>query len=231
MLQQRASRLFDEARYLESALTYAKTKCSFETTVLKFVDLPVKDAALLNYLKKKLEVTRDRMEMVLIVVWLVDVTLTQMSDLEQEHNVDDTLLVSMKEDFVALLKTPKIAQAVRENKASMYELMADHGQVGNMIRFADVTNEHERLVKYYLQINQFLPVLDILKGRPELVYEVGAALMRETPAPFVLLLIGEGRRLNPVRLVPCLAVSRTKAQELEAIRQVLQKQMRYCATS
>ena len=226
VLQRQAQQLFDRGQYLESAMHFAKTRCSFESTVLKFIDLPEK-TALMNYLKKKLEFTKDRMETALVVVWLVDVYLTKMSDTEQMDEDDGDgpeaiaeELEHLKADFLNLLKTPKIAECVDQNKTSLYELMSDHGHVANMIKFADVTNDYERLIKFYIQNNQFQPVLDTLREqrRPNLYYEYGSALMREKPQQLVDLFIAEGRRLNPVCIVPCLAACRSPEQEIQAMK-------------
>jgi hypothetical protein len=57
ILWKQAEQLFESGQYVESAMHYAKTRCSFEEVTLKFMALPEKNA-LANYLKKKLESLR-----------------------------------------------------------------------------------------------------------------------------------------------------------------------------
>jgi hypothetical protein len=57
ILWKQAEHLFKTGQYVESAMHYAKTRCSFEEVALKFMALEEKNA-LINYLKKKLESLR-----------------------------------------------------------------------------------------------------------------------------------------------------------------------------
>ena len=57
ILWKQAEHLFETGQYVESAMHFAKTRCSFEEVALKFMALDEKNA-LINYLKKKLESLR-----------------------------------------------------------------------------------------------------------------------------------------------------------------------------
>ena len=88
--------MFEEGNYVESAMHFAKTRCSFEEVLILLPHLllsllffllllqvtlrfmALEDAsALKNYLKKKLETLRssEKTQITLIVIWLVEIDL------------------------------------------------------------------------------------------------------------------------------------------------------------
>jgi len=71
ILSKQAEQLYEEGKYVESAMHYAKTRCSFEEVTLRFMALE-DTSALKNYLKKKLETLKsgEKTQITLIVVRL-----------------------------------------------------------------------------------------------------------------------------------------------------------------
>jgi len=82
ILTKQAEQLFKEGKYVESAMHYAKTRCSFEEVTLRFMALE-DTSALKNYLKKKLETLKssEKTQITLIVIWLVEIYQNRFHDL------------------------------------------------------------------------------------------------------------------------------------------------------
>ena len=57
-----------------------------------------------------------------------------------------------------------------------------------------------------------------ITGRPELFYQHGPTLMQTIPKRFIDSVMTQGKRLNPLKLMPSLLVNARSDQELEAIR-------------
>ena len=93
-----------------------------------------------------------------------------------------------------------------------------------MIKFANVMNDHDRVIRYHLQDKEYEPVLSVLeeqlsKGRPQLFYQYGPKLMQTIPRRFVESLMSvPPRSLNPLKVIPSLLVNARDDQEMEAIR-------------
>lgn len=218
----RAEDLFDQKRYLESAMHFAKTRRSFESIALKFMQIDEK-TALLNYLKRKLEMAKmsDRMQVSLIVVWIIEIYVSRLRQIQREKLGTD-LYNQTNAEFQALLENPKITPCLTQNKNALYDLLSVHGDKDNLVKFAEIMGDHDQVIRYHLQSDRFDAVLKILKEqrKPELYYKYGPDLMRNMPKTFVDSLIEQGLKLTPARLIPSLVVSTAKEQELESIRYI-----------
>ncbi len=239
-----ASDLFEQQRYIESAEHYSKTKGDFEAVALKFLLINETDALLL-YLRKRLEVVRssEKTQLTMIIVWIVEIYLNKMGAKanapkqtaaltnEDIEAVSDALDDQTSSDLLALMAIPKVNDCINQNRNTFYSLLASHGDKTNLIKFANVLNDFDRVIRYHLQDNEFEPVLAVLEaqlkiGRADLFYQYGPALMQSIPKRFVESVIQQGRQLRPLKLIPSLVVASRADQELEAIRY-----LEYCVNS
>jgi hypothetical protein len=232
-----ASDLFDQQKYLEAAKIYAKTRGgNFEAVALKFM-LIDETESLLIYLRRRLDLVRpsEKTQLTMIVVWLVEIHLNMMgakanaarqtadltnSDIEAVAEAVDH---QTSEELLALMLLPKVADCVNQNRNTFYSLLASHGDKTNLIKFATIMNDHDRVIRYHLQDKEYEPVLAVLEtqlvqGRPELFYQYGPTLMQTIPKRFVDSLMKQGSRLRPLKMIPSLLVNARPDQELEAIR-------------
>ena len=153
-----ASDLFDQGNFIESAKTYAKTRGSdFEAVALKFL-LIDESEALLHYLKKRLEVVKssEKTQLTMIIVWLVEIYLNKMGaksnaprqtvDLSEDEveAVFEALDDQTSEELLEMMKIPKVADCINQNRNTFYSLLSSHGDKTNLIKFANVMNDHDR---------------------------------------------------------------------------------------
>ena len=169
----------------------------------------------------------------MIIVWLVEIHLNKMGtganapkqtdDLSKNEieAVSDALDEQTSEELLALMDIPKVKDCINQNKTTFYGLLASHGDKTNLIKFANVMKDYDRVIRYHLQDKEYEPVLAVLedqlsKGKPDLFYQYGPTLMQAIPKRFVDSLMQN--RLNPLKIIPSLLVNARPDQELEAIR-------------
>jgi len=215
ILTKQAEQLFSEGRWVESAMHYAKTKCSFEEVTLKFMDLEEKNA-LKNYLKKKLETLKwsEKTQITLIVIWLIEIYQNKLGHLrENGDNSEETRAEfrNMEEEFLALLRQQRVEECIKNNKEVVYSLLGSHGDKRSLVYLAQVLRDTERVVQYNLRNKQYQAVLSILTAEadPEMFYSYCPLLLQSLPKETVDTLVLMGKLLSPSRLLPALLVSQS----------------------
>jgi len=214
ILTKQAEQLFSEGKWVESAMHYAKTKCSFEEVTLKFMDLEEKNA-LKNYLKKKLETLKssEQTQITLIVIWLIEIYQNQMGHLREngDMSVDNQAeFRNLEEEFLALLRQSRVEECIKNNKEVVYNLLGSHGDQRSLVYLAQALYDTERVVQYNLRNKQYEAVLSILSSAAnvELFYSYCPVLLQNLPSQTIDCLISQVR-LSPVRLLPALLVSQS----------------------
>ena len=119
--------------------------------------------ALLNFLKKRLEIVRpsEATQMTLLVVWLIENYLSLMRKLCAENKTAEH--DQIKEEFLRLLRTTKVRKCIDQSKNAIYDLLANHGERTTLVEFAMIMKDFNRVIKYHLQNDEHLAVLEILK--------------------------------------------------------------------
>ena len=202
-----AEKLYSDGKYIDSAMTYAKTKTSFEEVTLKFVDLEDK-TALKNYLKKKLENLKpsEATQSTLVIMWLIEIHQNQLGTMRQYGKVSDDqkkMYQSEEKEFFLLLSLPQVEKCIKENKEVVYNLLGSHGDMRSLVHLAEILNDTERVIRYNLANKQFDKVLELLAsaGDQRLVYTHCHALLSSDPARTVDRLMTMDR-VDPLKLIP-----------------------------
>ena len=209
VLTRQAEKLYSDGKYIESAMTYAKTKTSFEEVTLKFVDLEEKNA-LKNYLKKKLENLKvsEATQRTLIIMWLIEIFQNQLGAMREGGKVSEdrkSQYNDLEDEFLRLLKLPQAEMCIKENKEVVYNMLGSHGDVRSLVNIAEILNDTERVIRYNLANKQYVKVLELLAAADdqELVYSHCYVLLTSDPVTTVDKLI-EMNRVNPNKLIPAL---------------------------
>ena len=179
VLTKQASDLFEKELYIQSAQIYAQTRGGdFEAVCLKFL-LKEQNEALLHYLRKRLDMVRpsEKTQLTMIIVWLVEIHLNKMgakgnvpkqtADLtnEEVEAAYEAFDDQTSEELMTLMKNRKVSECVEQNRNTFYGLLASHGDKTNLIKFANIMNDHDRVIRYHLQDKEYEPVLSVLENQ------------------------------------------------------------------
>lgn len=219
VLVKQAELKFNQKDYMESARIYSETQSSFEDVCLKFMGINEYDA-LLVFLKNRLERLdpQDKTQITMLVVWIVELYLTQMarcSAIEQQAKIRKYQM-----EFDEFMKTNKVVECIRNNRAVIYDLMASHGDNFNLNSLTAVNKDFESVLDQYINQEKFKDAVSILKGqtKPELFYKYCPMMMEQIPRDTIDVIIAQGRRLSPIELLPTLICQETESQRIETIR-------------
>jgi vacuolar protein sorting-associated protein 18 len=210
-----ADDLYNRKQYMESAKLYAQTMKSFEEVTLKFMQTN-QNLPLIFYLKKRLNelsIASDQAQIVMLVVWIVDLYLTEMNkssegSLERQKEFDE---------FMQLLN---VQNCVKNNKKVIYDIIASHGDNDNLTALTTMNEDYEDVVKHYIQQNEYTDALETLKIQKSanLFYTYAPIIMEELPKEVIQTLIDQGKALNAVKLLPTLLCLKSDKHRLETIK-------------
>ena len=172
-----ADHYFNKNDFIVAARYYAKTKRSFEEVSLKFIStnnissstpkLQIKlKKALKTYLLEKLKNLphNDKTQKTILSMWLVEMYLNEMNDLdnisrEDDSEVNNVQLTQLITEFKNFLRTHKdqVCGLNRECSETTYQLISAHGQMTILLYFAELIEGMWCIKKNYIVFgNAFL---------------------------------------------------------------------------
>ncbi|XP_061609636.1 vacuolar protein sorting-associated protein 18 homolog isoform X1 [Phyllopteryx taeniolatus] len=208
VLAKEAEHCFQNKRYLESAKCYALTQNYFEEIALKFIEAK-QEEALKEFLLKKLSNLKasERTQITLLVTWLAELYLNRLGKLEdKDDSKAGALFRDTRDEFRNFLNTSKHRECLYNNRSTIYDLLASHGNVDDMVYFSVVMQDYERVVSHYCQHDDYRAALDVLSKHcdEKLFYKFSPVLMQHIPVRVVDAWIQMGKRLDPKKLIPAL---------------------------
>ena len=188
-----------------AATYYAKTNKSFEEVTLKFISNN-DQSALKVYLLNKLDYfrnsnsnkTTNSTQLTLITTWLSEIYLDNLNTLQNNKDAYD----SLKEEFEQFLKDYK----ENLNKSTTMMLISSHGRIQELLYFAELIDDYETVVSYYIQQSNYITALDKMakQHNEEIYYKYSPILMHYIPRETVNVLLKLGNNLDPRKLIPAL---------------------------
>ncbi|XP_061405705.1 vacuolar protein sorting-associated protein 18 homolog [Lethenteron reissneri] len=215
-----AEHYFKTGKYIESAMYYALTHSYFEEIALKFIEAK-QEEALKVFLTKKLTnlKTEDKTQITMLVTWIIELYLNRLGQLKDDR---DSSFPATQDEFHKFLMQSKLKECLQNNRTAIYELIASHGNVEDLVFFAVLIQDYERVLSHHIQHEDYTLALEVLArhGDRDLVYRFSPVLMQHVPRELVKTWIEMGRRLEPRRLIPAL-VSHHQAQGNEQVNQAI----------
>jgi hypothetical protein len=109
------------------------------------------------------------------------------------------------------------------NRNTIYELIASHGNVADMVFFAFLMQDFERVITHHIQHDNYKDAIYVLTKQTdmELFYKFSPLLMQNKSKDIVDAWISKGKQLDPKKLIPALVQydhKKYRAQGNEAIR-------------
>ncbi|KAG0263918.1 hypothetical protein DFQ27_001570 [Actinomortierella ambigua] len=230
VLTLQANHNFAQGRYMLSAKYYAQSTVPFEEVALKFVERDERDA-LRNYLLAKLDKLRrgekDITQKTILSVWLVELYLNKLNQLEdlaasavsdsdsQNLHAEQKLL---EDEFKGFLETNKS----HLDKKTTYKLLASHGRTQQLLFFAELIGDYERVISHWIQEKNYNNALEVLSKQESLetYYRFSPALMENVPYLTVSAWMRQSH-LNPRNLIPALLKYDHQSMEAGAQNQAI----------
>ncbi|XP_071479921.1 vacuolar protein sorting-associated protein 18 homolog [Diadema antillarum] len=207
VMSRQAEHFFDNRKYEKSAIYYAMTEKSFEEISLKFIEAKQTDA-LKVFLMKKLGAlkTEDKTQLTMLVMWLIELNLNQLGALRGKGENQERFR-EQQDEFQRFLATTRVMECLNSNVNTVYDLIASHGDVENMVYFAMLMQDFERVIRHHIQNEDYIAALDVLRKPSDsrgLFYKFSPVLMQHIPHELVSAWIEQGKRLEAKRLIPSL---------------------------
>ncbi|KPP69938.1 vacuolar protein sorting-associated protein 18-like [Scleropages formosus] len=206
VLAKEAEHCFQNKRYVESAKCYALTQNYFEEIALKFIEAR-QEEALKEFLLKKLSNLKlsEKTQITLLVTWLTELYLNRLGLFEADDS-KNALFVETREEFHSFLSNPKYKECFYNNRSTIYDLLASHGNVDDMVHFAVVMQDYERVVSHHCQHEDYGAALEVLSKHCDvkLFYKFSPVLMQHIPMRVVEAWMNVGKKLDAKKLIPAL---------------------------
>ncbi|PIK61318.1 putative vacuolar protein sorting-associated protein 18-like [Apostichopus japonicus] len=206
VLRKQAQHFFDEKQFDKSALYFASTEMSFEEVTLKFIEADQKEA-LRIFLQKKMAnlPPEDKAQMTMLVIWLIELFLNQVGILRNQPASKEKY-DSVHDGFRKFIAQKRVMECLKNNVDTVYDLIASHGDVTDMVFFAMLMKDYERVISHHIQGEDYQAALEVLKktSKKELFYKFSPVLMQHIPKELVTAWIIQDHSLDPKKLIPAL---------------------------
>ncbi|KAI8926418.1 Pep3/Vps18/deep orange family-domain-containing protein [Entophlyctis helioformis] len=220
IFEKQADACFAQKQFARAAELYALTDVSFEEICLRFIGLS-DEAALTVYLRKKLSSFKkqDLTQTTLIGTWLMELLASKLCAAEQQHDalrnqaqmnggdaVSDAKLRDAKQQYTVLtseLRTLLKDYKDRLHHPTVYSLLGSHGRSAEVVYFAELIGDWEKLVTFYTERREWHKALDIVSRQDsvDFYYKHSATLIQHIPREVIGLWI-KVPSLNPRFLMP-----------------------------
>ncbi|KAH3760124.1 vacuolar protein sorting protein 18 [Pelomyxa schiedti] len=196
-----AEHYFATEQYDLSALSYAKTRIPFEKVALKFINKE-KRSYLLRYLTDKLATLnpQHKMQITAICTWVTELYLHKLNLQEGSSSKANVVM----DEFKAFLDKYKESL----NVETTFSLIAAHGRTEDMLRYAFLIEDYERLLSYFLQLNAFKQAISVMmeltQAHETLFYKFSPVIICHEPVDLVTCWISSKVVLQPKQLFPAL---------------------------
>ncbi|RIA95939.1 Pep3/Vps18/deep orange family-domain-containing protein [Glomus cerebriforme] len=190
VLTTQAEHYFSQKRYLLSASYYAESTVPFEEIALKFVERDERDA-LKKYLLNKLDKLRrqDLTQKTMIATWLVEIYLSKINMLEDlaassagsddisNFKAEQTVLEDEFKGFLEQYRTDL-------DKKTTYNLISSHGRTNELLCYASLIGDYEKVISHWIQEGNYKQALDVLSKQASVdtFYKFALVLMENAPS-------------------------------------------------
>jgi hypothetical protein len=209
--------LMKQGKFDEAAVVLGKSSKAFEDVALTFIDNGETDA-LRKYLITKLSNLKktSTMQRVMLASWLVELYMAKLNQLDDtistkaEVTADGAGSTSQETQRQLPAIRKEFQDFCRKNKADLdrktvYEIISSHGREEELLYFANVVDDYNYVLSYWVQRERWDEAMAVLKKQtdPEMFYKYATVLMSHTPVDLVEVLMRQSD-LDPKKLIPAL---------------------------
>ncbi|WPG97310.1 Hypothetical protein R9X50_00008400 [Acrodontium crateriforme] len=209
--------LIEQGKFLEAANVLGKSTKAFEDVALSFIDKGEQDA-LRKYLLVKLGTLKKSatMQRIMLASWLVEIFMTKLNQLDDtistkaELTCDDAGTTTQQteeklpvirkefEDFLIRYKSDL-------DRRTTYEIISSHGREQELLFFANVVDDFDYVISYWVQRERWPEAMAVLKKQtgPDMFYRYSTVLMSHLGVDLVEVMMRQGN-LDAKKLIPAL---------------------------
>uniref|UniRef100_A0A6P7GKW2 Vacuolar protein sorting-associated protein 18 homolog n=1 Tax=Diabrotica virgifera virgifera TaxID=50390 RepID=A0A6P7GKW2_DIAVI len=221
VLIKEADKLFADQKYELSAQRYAETESSLEEICLKFIEANQHNALKL-FLRCKLDTLKpqDKTQITMIVIWVMELYLVKLEQMRLAGLEQTATYADLQKEFDVFLALDEISNCIKNNKGTVYNLMSSHGDKNNVLKLTILNKNFEQIIQQHIFKNNFHDALDVLKSQKnyELYYQFTPILIQEIPKYMIKVLIEQGRKLIPLKLLPAMVTCSSELHAREIIK-------------
>ena len=209
--------LMSQGKFDEAAVVLGRSTKPFEDVALTFIDKAEHDS-LRRYLLTKLSNLRKNftMQRMMLTSWLVELYMAKLNQLDDAISTKAEL--STNGAGSTGQETQKQLPAVRKefqdfctkhksdlDRKSVYEIISSHGREEELLFFANVVNDYNYVLSYWIQRERWHEAMNVLKKQtdPQMFYKYSTVLMSHTPVDLVEILMRQPA-LEAKKLIPAL---------------------------
>ncbi|KAI2630479.1 vacuolar protein sorting protein-like protein DigA [Xylaria nigripes] len=206
--------LAEKGLFIEAAGVYGKSSKPFEDVALSFIDNGQTDA-LRKYLITKLTTYKKSyiMQRMMIATWLVEVFMAKLNSLEDSISVEVEAaenghtaqsrqqLDAVREEFHSFVEKHKSDL----DRKTVYDIISSHAREEELLFFANVVNDYNYELSYWVQREKWTDALNVLKKQtdPDVFYRYSSVLMTHSANELVEILMRHAD-LEPRKIIPAL---------------------------
>ena len=88
-------------------------------------------------------------QITIIIAYIIEIFLNQLADYIQEKLYDEH--ESLKKQFYEFLNDSKVKTCLKESKEAIYKIFSSHGNMDDLVYFAEVMKDYPQIITHYLQ--------------------------------------------------------------------------------
>ncbi|KIE00312.1 vacuolar protein sorting protein DigA, partial [Metarhizium majus ARSEF 297] len=206
--------LAKKGHWTEAAVLYGRSNKPFEDVALSIIDNNQADA-LRQFLLTKLANTKKSatLQRTIVASWLVEVFMAKLNSL------DDTIITQAElSETMNPAESKMILESVKKefhdfinrykgdlDRKTTYDIISSHGREGELLYFANVVDDYNYVLSYWVQRERWEEVLNVLKRQTDVdvFYRYSTVLMTHVPQETVEILMRQSE-LKPRSLIPAL---------------------------
>jgi len=206
--------LVSRRRFSEAAAVYGRSTKPFEEVALTFIDQGEQDA-LRKYLLTKLSVLKrsSTMQRIMVASWLVELFMAKLNLLDDTISAKAEIseaapIANVQEDLPSMRR--EFQEFVTKYKTDLdrkttYELISSHGREEELLYFANVIDDYNYVLSYWVQRERWQEAMSVLKKQtdPEIFYQYSSVLMTHVAVELVEVMMRQNN-LEANKLIPAL---------------------------
>ncbi|XP_057663701.1 vacuolar protein sorting-associated protein 18 homolog isoform X1 [Diorhabda carinulata] len=220
VLIKEADKLFGDGKYELSAQRYAETECKLEEVCLKFIEAGQSDA-LKMFLRCKMNMLKpqDKTQITMIVLWVMELYLIKLEEGRLLGMEESTAYVELQKELDKFIAMDEVSNCIKNNKSTVYNLLSSHGDKTNLLKLTIINKDFEQIIQQHIFKNNFHDALEVLKSQKNyaLYYHFTPILMQMIPKHMVKVIIEQGKKLAPLKLLPAMVTCNSEFHAKEII--------------